>query len=402
MSLEVRKSDPLKQGNFSLPLARAPHAHLRAYLEPTFEPLPIFNILSVSVQLHTRSTMALKQESESEMSLRDTATPESSAPDYDLFLDIAPFADIPRLRGTENWDEWHQSIRSEFQEQEVWHFVTGAERPNPPCAQIEQTWRRLEKRLCALLSMTVDRTIMAEVPQDIDIDMLYAVLRIDYEPHPRFPDLLKEISTLRLEQFSSVAQYADHFLNIYIRMERCFFGPHSFHDSFSLVMLNTFFLEGLGPEWEAFRNLLEPDIAIKGIEVADLIQMTMEAQRIEDSWGIGGFKHTTLFLLRDRRLKLLSKLTRDQLQMRQPAMSSRRRLIHEMDYEDRNPFCRFCRDFGHKKPNCWLPEVPVRSPPDVDAIAEARLAERDAKLEMQRKRRRGGRRRNAKKRGTRS
>ncbi|KAJ5726161.1 uncharacterized protein N7483_007518 [Penicillium malachiteum] len=52
----------------------------------------------------------------------------SSRPDrYNVPLDISQFTEIVKLRGPENYDEWHQSICTALQDHGVWDLVTDTE-----------------------------------------------------------------------------------------------------------------------------------------------------------------------------------------------------------------------------------------------------------------------------------
>ncbi|KAJ5272509.1 hypothetical protein N7478_007634 [Penicillium angulare] len=212
--------------------------------------------------------------------------PPTRADRYDVPLDISKFTDIIKLQGTENYEQWHDSIHNEFHSQGVWDLVTGSEQPllalNPPLAQTYKNWQRLDKSLSALLGMTVDRAILVNIPENISIDAMYEFLRTNYQPKsgPDFSQLLKTLSRLRLANFPCVSDYAAKFSAIHLEMELA--RPYTV----SPVVVNTLFLEGLGPDWEGFRHyMVEEKSAINELHPLDLDELMAETQDYEDSFA---------------------------------------------------------------------------------------------------------------------
>ncbi|KAJ5738560.1 hypothetical protein N7493_001715 [Penicillium malachiteum] len=165
---------------------------------------------------------------------------------YNVHLDISQFTEIVKLRGPENYDEWHSSICTAFQDHGVWDLVTGTEQPllalDPPLSQTYKEWQRLDKSLSGLLDMTVERTTLASVPENLSIDAMYKFPRTNYKPKPgpQFSRLLQTLSRLRLSNFSSIREDGNKFITVQSEMEAV--RPSTISQS----VVNTLFLEGLG------------------------------------------------------------------------------------------------------------------------------------------------------------
>lgn len=116
---------------------------------------------------------------------------------YNVPLLISQFIDIDKLRGPENYEEWHEDIRSAFEQSGVWDIVTGSEQPllvlDPSVGDSYKNWQRLDKSLSALLGITVDRAILVQMPENVGIDVVYEFLQTNYQPQPRpeYPELFK-------------------------------------------------------------------------------------------------------------------------------------------------------------------------------------------------------------------
>lgn len=236
---------------------------------------------------------------------------------YDVPLDISQFTDIVKLRGPENYEEWHQSICTTFQNQGVWELVTGSEQPllafalDAPPNYTYTKWQRLDKSLSALLGMTVERAILANIPENISIDAMYEFLQTNYQhkPSPQFPQLLKTLSRLRLDNFTSLNNYAHKFITVQEEME----SKHP--NGISPIMIKTLFLEGLGRGWEDFKaDITENDFEFANME---LIHLVSHATDYENS------------------------LAEDDIVTR-PVTKRRGR-----------PFCGHCNMSGHLQEGCW-------------------------------------------------
>ncbi|CAI7647482.1 unnamed protein product [Penicillium pancosmium] len=142
---------------------------------------------------------------------------------YNVPLDVSQFTDLVKLRGSESHHDWHHSIHTAFQNQGVWAL-------------------QLDKSLSALLGLTVDRAILADMPENISIDAMYDFLQTKCQPKPKpqFPQLLKTLTRLRLDNFASVSDYAHKFMPVESEMESM--QPNGI----SQTVVNTIFLEGLG------------------------------------------------------------------------------------------------------------------------------------------------------------
>ncbi|KAJ5113933.1 hypothetical protein N7456_002467 [Penicillium angulare] len=247
--------------------------------------------------------------------------PPPRADRYNVPLDISKFTDIFKLQGTENYEQWHNSIQREFQNQGVWDLVTGSEQPllalNPPLAQTYKNWQRLDKSLSALLGMTVDRAILVNIPENISIDAMYEFLRTNYQPKPGpdFSQLLKTLSRLRLANFPCVSDYAAKFSAIQLEMEAA--QPYVL----SPTVVNTLFLEGLGPDWEAFREYMREEYsAINELNPLELDELIAETQDYEDTFAED-----------------------------EPAPQ-------ETKKRRNRPFCGHCNMLGHHQEGCWRME----------------------------------------------
>ncbi|KAJ5362719.1 hypothetical protein N7541_003563 [Penicillium brevicompactum] len=217
------------------------------------------------------------------------------------------------LRGSENYEEWHQAIHSAFQHFGVWEIVTGSEQPllalDPPVEQAYKNWQRLDKSLSALLGITVDRAILVQMPENVSVDAMYEFLRTNYQPDPgpQFPELLKTLSRLRLENFASVDDYGHMFVTTQNEMETLCPGR------ISNVMVNTLFLDGLGKGWEEFRETM-----------------------MEEASGT-----TLISLIADARDFVKLFIKEDEAPA-QPTNTRRGR-----------PYCGHCNMIGHVQKGCW-------------------------------------------------
>lgn len=265
---------------------------------------------------------------------------------YDVTLDFTPFLDITKLMGSENYDSWHQSICTTFQAQGVWDLVTGSEQPlfslNPPFSQEYQNWRRLDKSLCALLGMTVERAILVDVPENLSIDAMYDFLQTNHQPKPGpdFPQLLKTLTRLRRENFPTAVDYTDKFMTMYREMETV--RPNGI----SQAVVNTLFLEGLGEEWADFRDrLMEDKIIYDNFIPAELFLMVTDAeQERENREAEEGVTIETTKSVRKQRNR---------------------------------PFCGHCNMLGHHQEGCW--RIEGRSEEEIKIIRRTLREDRSSR-----------------------
>ncbi|KAJ5613777.1 hypothetical protein N7528_007431 [Penicillium herquei] len=246
----------------------------------------------------------------------------SSRPDrYNVHLDISQFTEIVKLRGPENYDEWHSSICTAFQDHGVWDLVTGTEQPllalDPPLSQTYKDWQRLDKSLSGLLGMTVERTTLASVPENLSIDAMYEFLRTNYKPKPgpQFSRLLQALSRLRLSNFSSIHEYGNKFITVQSEMEAV--RPNAISQS----VVNTLFLEGLGRDWESFKD-----------RMADEEYATAEGPNL---------MLAELIVMAEAHEAILAETTI----VTEPVKNRRGR-----------PFCGHCNMVGHRQEGCWRME----------------------------------------------
>lgn len=265
---------------------------------------------------------------------------------YDVTLDFAPFIDITKLIGSENYDSWHQSICTVFQAQGVWDLVTGSEQPllslNPPFSQDYQNWRRLDKSLCALLGMTVERAILVDVPENLSIDAMYDFLQTNHQPKPGpdFSHLLKTLTRLRRENFPTAVDYTHKFMTVYHEMETA--RPNGI----SAAVVNTLFLDGLGDEWADFRErIMESKVSLDSHTPGELFLMVSEAEEerefLEEEAGIA-------------------------TEPTQPVRKQRGR-----------PFCGHCNMIGHHQEGCW--RIEGRSEEEIKIIRRTLREDRSSR-----------------------
>ncbi|KAJ5987727.1 hypothetical protein N7481_002937 [Penicillium waksmanii] len=138
-----------------------------------------------------------------------------------------------------------------------------------------QSWQQLDKSLSALLGLTVDRAILVNTPGNVSNDAMYDFLQTNYQPKPKpqFPQLLKTLSRLRLDNFASVSGYAHKFMSVESEMESM--RPNGI----SQTVVNTIFLEGLGRKWEEFKQrMIEDNFATNGFTPMPSEDLVMEAE----------------------------------------------------------------------------------------------------------------------------
>lgn len=224
--------------------------------------------------------------------------------------------------------------------------MTGSEQPllvlDPSVGDSYKNWQRLDKSLSALLGITVDRAILVQMPENVGIDVVYKFLQTNYQPQPRpeYPELFKTLSRLRLENFTSVSDYAHNFEAIYNDMESLFPGK------ISILVVRTLFLDGLGKGWEEFkRTMLD---ANTGAPREPLTNLITDAQDFEK-----------LFIIEQE-------VPTEQVDTR------RARDVPTEQVETRRardvPFCGYCNKIGHSQKSCWYAKG--RSKQEVQAVRE--------------------------------
>ncbi|KAJ5726162.1 uncharacterized protein N7483_007519 [Penicillium malachiteum] len=166
--------------------------------------------------------------------------------------------------------------------------------------------------------MTVERTLLASVPKNLSIDAMYEFLRTNYKPKPgpQFSRLLQTLSRLRLSTCLSIHEYGNKFITVQSEMEAV--RPSAISQS----VVNTLFLEGLGRDWESFKD-----------------RMTDEEYATTEGRNLG---LTDLIVMAEVHEVVLAETTNIATQ---PIKNRRGR-----------PFCGYCNMLGHHQEGCWRME----------------------------------------------